>query len=115
MSLQPSAPGKHHCRYCIVAKNLENDDITQTPDPDLRPLTNELGGRLDYGHPFCIFHAWCRCMSKALMAFLSLQARSSSSPQRCSMLMAALRSACAWKPQATQQNVCWSGRLARSG
>src|SRR5260370_42678099 len=110
MSLQPSAPGKHHCRYCIVAKNLENDDITQTPDLHLRPLTNELGGRLDYGQPFCFFHSSCRCSSKALTSFRSLQARSSSSPQRCSMLIAALRSACVLERHITQQNDCWLGR-----
>jgi hypothetical protein len=78
----------------IVAKSLDKYCLAYTLDLDLRPLTNELGGRLDYGQPFCIFHASCRRSSKALTAFLSLQARSSLSPQRCSMLIAALRSAC---------------------
>src|SRR5437588_5318847 len=76
----------------IVAKNLDNCDVAQTSNLDLRPLTNELGGRLDYGQPFCCFHSSCRCISKALTALRSLQARSSSSPRRRSLLMAELRS-----------------------
>ena len=61
----------------IVAKNPGNYDIAYIPDFNLRPLTNELGGRLDYGQPWCCFHARCLLISKALTAFLSLQARSS--------------------------------------
>ena len=41
----------------IVAKNPGNYDIAYIPDFNLRPLTNELGGRLDDGQPFCVFHA----------------------------------------------------------
>ncbi len=39
----------------IVAKNPGNYDIAYIPDFNLRPLTNELGGRLDYGQPWCCF------------------------------------------------------------
>jgi len=41
----------------IVAKNLDNSNIAQTSSVDLRPLTNELGGRLDYGQPCCFLQA----------------------------------------------------------
>jgi hypothetical protein len=38
----------------IVAKNL---DICPNLSFNLRLLTNELGGRLHYEQPFCVFHA----------------------------------------------------------
>src|SRR5438552_1903321 len=89
----------------IVAKNLDKQDIHPNLSLHLRPLTNELGGRLDYGQPFCVFHAWCRCISKAFTAVLSLHACNAASPTRRSMFVAALRSAWVWKPHTTQQNV----------
>ncbi len=49
--------GQRNGTRVIVAKNLDNYDLAYIPDLNLRPLTNELGGRLDYGQPFCFFHA----------------------------------------------------------
>ncbi len=67
----------------IVAKNIDNYCIAYIPRLDLRPLTNKLGGRLDYDQPFCFFHCSCRLMSKALISLRPLHACSSLSPQRC--------------------------------
>src|SRR6266566_9279049 len=83
-------------RLCaIVAKNLDKQDICPNLSLDLRPLTNELGGRLDYGQPCCLFHSWCRCINKAFTSILSLHACNSTSLIRRAMLLAALISACA--------------------
>jgi len=41
----------------IVAKNRDMSCNASISRLDLRPLTNELGGRLDYGQPWCCFHA----------------------------------------------------------
>jgi len=71
----------------------------------LRPLTNALGARLDYGQPRCFLRASWRCMSKDLTAFRSLQRCSALSPARRAILTAAFRSAWVCKPQTTQQNV----------
>jgi len=42
-----------------------------------RAENNRIGGRLDYGQPLALRHASCLFMSKALIAFLSLQVSNS--------------------------------------
>ncbi len=69
------------CSACYSCE--KHGQIFHIPRLELRRLTNQLGGRMDYGHPCCCFHASCRFMSKALIALRSIQARNSSSPRRC--------------------------------
>ena len=80
----------HFWRVCdIVIKSLANMLFANTSDLYLRLLTNELGGRLDYGQPCCLHHTRCRCIGKALISFLSLHTCNSVSSHRCARLVAA--------------------------
>src|SRR5436305_13962713 len=106
---QHPAPNSASVMRCdiIVAKNLDKSSICPDLRLDLRLLTHELGGRIHYGYPFCVFHVRCLCTSKALTASLSLHACNAVSPRRRATLSAALRSACMVLRHTIQQNVCW--------
>ena len=66
--------GKQVCSDLIVARNITKCCVGSAPDLDLRPLTNKLGGRLDYDQPVCkassdAMHMSERCASDSCKTF----------------------------------------------